>query len=211
MRGSTLAKAGSYYCRGTTPCALFIVRDWALQVLPDQPVLMPLPRFRSLLCLLQFSSPLAILHRPNVPRLLYFFYSTLASFFPSRPHLSPLFFFSYLSNLKSLYFLRSILDLELHRGFLSILLLTPVRLRYTDSFQSFLPPTPANRSISFSHNFPFASFTSSFTSEPLVIMVQSAILGFPRMGVNRDLKKATEACTLCYYHSATAILVTDQA
>lgn len=25
-------------------------------------------------------------------------------------------------------------------------------------------------------------------------MVQSAILGFPRMGVNRDLKKATEAC-----------------
>lgn len=26
------------------------------------------------------------------------------------------------------------------------------------------------------------------------IMVQSAILGFPRMGVNRDLKKATEAC-----------------
>lgn len=27
-------------------------------------------------------------------------------------------------------------------------------------------------------------------------MVQSAILGFPRMGVNRDLKKATEACEL---------------
>lgn len=27
-------------------------------------------------------------------------------------------------------------------------------------------------------------------------MVQSAILGFPRMGVNRDLKKATEACQL---------------
>ena len=26
-------------------------------------------------------------------------------------------------------------------------------------------------------------------------MVQSSILGFPRMGVNRDLKKATEACT----------------
>jgi hypothetical protein len=26
-------------------------------------------------------------------------------------------------------------------------------------------------------------------------MVKSAILGFPRMGVNRDLKKATEACT----------------
>ena len=26
-------------------------------------------------------------------------------------------------------------------------------------------------------------------------MVQSAVLGFPRMGVNRDLKKATEACT----------------
>jgi hypothetical protein len=25
-------------------------------------------------------------------------------------------------------------------------------------------------------------------------MVQSAILGFPRMGVLRDLKKATEAC-----------------
>ena len=25
-------------------------------------------------------------------------------------------------------------------------------------------------------------------------MVQSAILGFPRQGVNRDLKKATEAC-----------------
>ena len=25
-------------------------------------------------------------------------------------------------------------------------------------------------------------------------MVQSAVLGFPRMGVNRDLKKATEAC-----------------
>ncbi len=29
-------------------------------------------------------------------------------------------------------------------------------------------------------------------------MVQSAILGFPRMGVNRDLKKATEACM--FYH-----------
>lgn len=27
-------------------------------------------------------------------------------------------------------------------------------------------------------------------------MVHSAVLGFPRMGVNRDLKKATEACKL---------------
>lgn len=32
-------------------------------------------------------------------------------------------------------------------------------------------------------------------------MVQSAILGFPRMGVNRDLKKATEACE--YFTTST--------
>lgn len=35
-------------------------------------------------------------------------------------------------------------------------------------------------------------------------MVQSAILGFPRMGVNRDLKKATEACELPASYSIAA-------
>lgn len=35
-------------------------------------------------------------------------------------------------------------------------------------------------------------------------MVQSAILGFPRMGVNRDLKKATEACE-CYRDGPSGI------
>jgi hypothetical protein len=36
-------------------------------------------------------------------------------------------------------------------------------------------------------------------------MVQSAILGFPRMGVNRDLKKATEACESSVPHRHPAI------
>jgi hypothetical protein len=39
-----------------------------------------------------------------------------------------------------------------------------------------------------------ANLTHLRVQESVVKMVQSAILGFPRMGVNRDLKKATEAC-----------------
>lgn len=35
---------------------------------------------------------------------------------------------------------------------------------------------------------------TSRVREPITKMVQSAVLGFPRMGVLRDLKKATEAC-----------------
>lgn len=44
---------------------------------------------------------------------------------------------------------------------------------------------------------PAISFPANFSprlSEHAAQMVQSAILGFPRMGANRDLKKATEAC-----------------
>ena len=36
-------------------------------------------------------------------------------------------------------------------------------------------------------------------------MVQSSILGFPRMGVNRDLKKATEACMFLLQTMTTTI------
>jgi hypothetical protein len=57
--------------------------------------------------------------------------------------------------------------------------------------------TSSQSSDSFSE---FSSLLSSlirpftFLGASPSIMVQSAILGFPRMGVNRDLKKATEAC-----------------
>ena len=47
-------------------------------------------------------------------------------------------------------------------------------------------------------------------SKPVVKMVQSAILGFPRMGVNRDLKKATEACKLPFRISIALILFADR-
>ena len=40
---------------------------------------------------------------------------------------------------------------------------------------------------------PSSSYINSIQS-PASKMVQSAVLGFPRMGVLRDLKKATEAC-----------------
>jgi hypothetical protein len=56
------------------------------------------------------------------------------------------------------------------------------------------PPPSAGHSLSslllsFSH-----TLLTSQSPHISFIMVQSSILGFPRMGVNRDLKKATEAC-----------------
>lgn len=56
---------------------------------------------------------------------------------------------------------------------------------------------PILLSVSFSYT--LAKDSSSFPflpllSKPIAKMVQSAVLGFPRMGVNRDLKKATENC-----------------
>lgn len=47
-------------------------------------------------------------------------------------------------------------------------------------------------------------------SKSVVKMVQSAILGFPRMGVNRDLKKATEACKLPFRIFIALILFADR-
>lgn len=71
-----------------------------------------------------------------------------------------------------------------------------------------LRPLPLLHSFIHPSNTIILTISSSFLTNILhrgsFKMVQSAILGFPRMGVNRDLKKATEACRCSpsSYHSA---------
>lgn len=62
---------------------------------------------------------------------------------------------------------------------------------HTDT-HSFKTPSHPSSSNPDSLSSVIPSLQFSLTASP--IMVLSAILGFPRMGVNRDLKKATEAC-----------------
>lgn len=74
-------------------------------------------------------------------------------------------------------------------------------LNWSAPHPAFTPPAPCSLSSknpttnqpcnnSFPHHKPDNAVATTAK------MVQSAILGFPRMGVNRDLKKATEACKL---------------